>query len=397
MRSTTDPELLDLIDRIYEAQTEVKNWSSVLEGLETASGQSLALFMPFPIDGAQGHVVAPSVDPELLAAYQGHYFRLDPVAAAAESLPAGAVAMVGGAGSALPPSPSFEREWLAPQGFVSAPACVAVVDRDASDGTTLLRGFPRGAPRLRGRSRTRRWQELMPHLRRACRVFREMQRLERRRLLLEKAIDRLAVGIVAVDADGRVVLKNAAADRILAQRDGLYLESDGIHASSPATTQLLRHPATAGRHEGDSYSETARVITVPRGSGRRPLLLMAAEECVEGVACARPDCTRTLYVTDPEREPSVSGEGLRHLFNLTPAETALAREILEGHCVESAALRLGVGTETARSRLKVIFRKTRTHRQSDLMRLLLVAQPQLLPEDAATSIRSERGPAAAHS
>jgi DNA-binding CsgD family transcriptional regulator len=83
-------------------------------------------------------------------------------------------------------------------------------------------------------------------------------------------------------------------------------------------------------------------------------------------------------VTDPEQQLEVSAEALRSVFHLTPAESALAREILEGHSIETAAGRLNIGAETARGRLKTIFLKTHTHRQTDLLRLLLAGQAQFL-------------------
>jgi DNA-binding CsgD family transcriptional regulator/PAS domain-containing protein len=372
--------LLDLIDRIYDAQDEIKRWSSVLEGLEAGCGESLALFMPFPTAGAPGYVVAPSIDPEFLASYQRHYFHLDPVVAAVAELPPGTVEIVCGAGSrAILASSAFEREWLAPQGFLSAPTCVAVVDRDTANGTSLLRAFPRTLPHPSARLRAKRWRDLMPHMRRACRVFREMHRLGRRQQLLEQAIDRLAVAILVVDASGRVILKNAAADRILAQRDGLYLEIDGIHAYCSDATQLLRHAAEEDPSEGDRRPDAPRVISLPRLSGRRALLVVAVGEGTNRAQCTLPDRSTTLYVTDPEQALEMSSEALRDLFRLTPAEAALARAILDGHSVETAAVRLNIRTETARGRLKTIFLKTRTHRQTDLVRLLLAGQAQLLP------------------
>jgi DNA-binding CsgD family transcriptional regulator len=62
------------------------------------------------------------------------------------------------------------------------------------------------------------------------------------------------------------------------------------------------------------------------------------------------------------------------MFGLTPAEAALARLLAQGHSLTEAAAHLCVTRETTRSRLKNIFEKTQTHRQAELVRLLVTVQ-----------------------
>ena len=57
-------------------------------------------------------------------------------------------------------------------------------------------------------------------------------------------------------------------------------------------------------------------------------------------------------------------------FSLSPAETRLAKCLLEGKSVKEAALVLQVGYETARKTLKSIFEKTGTNRQTKLVLIL---------------------------
>ena len=84
-----------------------------------------------------------------------------------------------------------------------------------------------------------------------------------------------------------------------------------------------------------------------------------------------------VFVTDPERI-SVAGEDtLRMLFGLTGAEATLTRLLAEGVTLVEAGDRLGVGRETVRKRLKTIFAKTNTHRQAELVRLVLSGTPSI--------------------
>src|SRR5262249_46880819 len=66
---------------------------------------------------------------------------------------------------------------------------------------------------------------------------------------------------------------------------------------------------------------------------------------------------------------------LRCHFGLTPAEARLALHLVTGETLRSAALRLSITYETARTSLKNIFRKTGTCRQAELIILILAGLP----------------------
>lgn len=72
---------------------------------------------------------------------------------------------------------------------------------------------------------------------------------------------------------------------------------------------------------------------------------------------------------------SANAQVLMGLFDLTPAEARLARALVGGLALKEAATDCGVRVATARSYLDQIFRKTGTHRQSELVSLLGSAQP----------------------
>jgi len=58
-------------------------------------------------------------------------------------------------------------------------------------------------------------------------------------------------------------------------------------------------------------------------------------------------------------------------FRLTPSEAKLACIIARGAPPDIAARELKISRETARNQLKSVFAKTNTHRQSELVALLL--------------------------
>lgn len=63
------------------------------------------------------------------------------------------------------------------------------------------------------------------------------------------------------------------------------------------------------------------------------------------------------------------------LFDLTPAESRLARAIAGGVTIQAYAATAMVSAETVRTQLKSVMSKTGTHRQTDLVRLLVATTP----------------------
>ena len=66
---------------------------------------------------------------------------------------------------------------------------------------------------------------------------------------------------------------------------------------------------------------------------------------------------------------------LQRHFGLAPAEARLAFHLVAGETLRSAAVKLSISYETARTCLKHIFRKTETCRQAELVVVILTALP----------------------
>jgi len=73
-------------------------------------------------------------------------------------------------------------------------------------------------------------------------------------------------------------------------------------------------------------------------------------------------------------------------YKLTKSENDLALRLLAGKNLKQCAVDLGVTYETARTFLKTIFQKTGTHRQTELVILMLSLKIEIgpSPADAAT-------------
>jgi DNA-binding CsgD family transcriptional regulator len=72
---------------------------------------------------------------------------------------------------------------------------------------------------------------------------------------------------------------------------------------------------------------------------------------------------------------------LKQMFGLTSAEAKVAMQLARGWGIKGIASALSVSEGTIRAQLKSILAKTNTHRQADLVGLLVrIAQANLMPE-----------------
>ena len=76
-------------------------------------------------------------------------------------------------------------------------------------------------------------------------------------------------------------------------------------------------------------------------------------------------------------------------FGLTPAEARLALHLVAGETLRSAAVKLSISYETARTCLKSIFNKTGTCRQAELVIVILTALPDCLGAPAGLAQRNK--------
>jgi DNA-binding CsgD family transcriptional regulator/PAS domain-containing protein len=367
----TDPVVSDLLGSLYDAAAAPELWPPFLTRLEKLMGAAQAGLLLH--DAAYtDHTIAAQVDmdPDYRRAYIEHYAKTDIWYQRGRE-----VAYPGwvGPSQALVPDTKlvkseFYNDLLRRYGVFNQIGVVLEHENDRMFVVTLLRSKKAGAF---GDSHVQLLRFLVPHLRRAFQLHRQMTDLRLRSAGLRWALDSWPTGVVLLDATGRVLLLNRAASQVLERRDGLFLGRDGLTAARPADTQRLGKLIRAAlRTANGSGFHPAGALHLQRASSDRPLTVLVSPFRMEGMVFPmRP--VVAVFVNDPDTRVRPRGDVLRELYGLTPAESALATLLAEGKTLQEAAGLRGVTHQTARSQLKSIFSKTATRRQSELLRLLL--------------------------
>ncbi|MGH6823324.1 MAG: helix-turn-helix transcriptional regulator [Methylocella sp.] len=367
-------ELIGLIDLIYEAALDGELWPGVLTKLADAMG---AAHVAVPSVDRRANIVntiSPRVDPDLLATFKEHWAFRDPLFARAILRPAGNLYTLDG----LMPREEFSatpifNEWHRRAGFGLAAMGANLV---AEDGLSALIAFFNAPSKDTLTSdQTRLFAATLPHIMRAVRINRLLWKLELKQLAPPERFENLPQGALLADASARVVFANTTAKAMLDTGDGLLLRDGRLAAAgSDVIQKLVASCAQTAIAVGGPGGELA----VPRKHPHSPLHVTVAPlrsatrlADVPWTGVGAPVAMVTMR--DPELARRQGEKNLRRRFGLTLAETGLAAEILKGYGRKAAARRRGISDATAKSQLSSIFEKTGTHRQAELVRLLLIA------------------------
>lgn len=195
-------------------------------------------------------------------------------------------------------------------------------------------------------------------------------------------LERLNVGVIVVDADGRPVFVNSHAARILACEDGLATDNTGVKAGSSAETRVLRAAILASvtslapdaLPQAPTVQSTTALPTrlyLERPSGLAPLVVTIVR--LDGMADtdSRELRCAALFVVDPAAPVRIDTHGLGATYGLTPREASVTAMLSRGADITQAAETLGICVSSARQYLKRALDKTGTRRQANLVRLVL--------------------------
>lgn len=222
-----------------------------------------------------------------------------------------------------------------------------------------------------------RMRALLPHLRRATRLRHLVRELHELHDDVRLALDALPTAVAILDPNGKIVTANSSAEALLSRGGGHLVRGGKLTTPIPSEARELAAAIakTSLFANAQSAAGSANLAATPVKLSRpaaEPLWVLLyplrPRSSVRGAIGA----ARTLAVLhDPEARVRLPPELLTKIHALTPTEAALASALAEGRSLADFAEARGSSEETARTHLKRILEKTGTHRQADLVRVLL--------------------------
>lgn len=211
----------------------------------------------------------------------------------------------------------------------------------------------------------------------------DSDRLRRKELLnvkferdaLAAVLDYFPIGIVILDGYLKPLQMNRVAREILGegpQRPG----RKKVSTDGPSMPQLM---GIIGDLMGQHSEKPLRFHQI---QGKTRTVKQSYEMLLVSLEDQPQQRTPTvIFLCDPKQKQIADPRILMETYALTRSEAIVAAMLVDGNSLEDIAEKLGVEMSTARSHLKRVFAKTDTHRQSDLVRMLMQGLSRLSIED----------------
>jgi len=188
-------------------------------------------------------------------------------------------------------------------------------------------------------------------------------------VMMESSVEEARCPLIEVDAEARILWTNQLARERLRGHPGLVIAAGRLRARQRERDGALRE--TVRRAFGELQSQRplnvvpkqAWAVALGEDAAGVPLYCWVLLE--DGKALISFDDAETV-----ERRIASA----REVFGLSPAQTRLARLIVDGHELAAAADLLGVSVNTLRTQLRRMFDKTGIRTQVALIRALLSAE-----------------------
>ena len=209
--------------------------------------------------------------------------------------------------------------------------------------------------------------EIGKHIARAIRLSHRIESYADRAMTLKATLGAVSFGLIIADISGNIIETNGAADVILRQGTGLRSRARRLVCDENGADDVLRQAL-----EGDRLHRVCADLTVTRGSGEPPLFMHIVQLPAATHSYSRNRNTPlvAVFIVDPLASP-ISLEAFKPAYDVTHAEARLLRHLMTSDSLSQGAQTTGVSLSTAKTHLTNVFRKTGTHSQVQLIKLVM--------------------------
>lgn len=360
-------QALEIAQRLYEGVLAPSGWADALSQIRDAV-QSDAACMILRDKSTKAAFIGDQTyyDSGMLDEYMAHYYAYDPGYDVADRYDVGDWFVDWrDLDRSILDKGEFHQGFLRGYGLRSVQATPVMKTDSVECFLSLQYGLETPQGETPDQSVLLQW--LQPHLQQAANLRYRLHTLQRQGELAVRVLDTFSFPVMVVNIRGAVQLANRAADDWLSLK-GNPFGGSGLRQTiigSPSIAHVLAEACSPNR------KLAASGVALELGAPPQQHYLVAVplpEAMSTPLTALEP---LALLMVHPARHEQVQVDMLlRVLFGISPAEYRLIEKLMLGLAIKECAFELGISTETARSQLKSIFRRTRTSRQVELLRLI---------------------------
>ncbi len=367
-----------LVNGIYDAALDAEQWRPFMRQLvEMFNAKSCMLRIQHITEQQVGGWISHNMDPAFQALYREHFVTVDPIPKILEQHPLGTVLQSDADFPDNYRAGEFFNDYIKPQQMDFLAGSILT----NNESHIALLGVQR--PESIGRYSAREMlmlEIITPHMQRAVQLNQQLNQMEEKVHLANKALDRLPIGVVFVDANARPLYVNRKFEKLMGIKC-LTIKCGKLVASTASKTnqlnKLIYQASSIENKQGGS-------ITIENEERSQSLNILVTP--VSPSACSRlgndnAQVVAALFISTVGQQRELPVTVLKELYGLTNAEAQLAASLANGESLDSYADKQGVSKNTLRNQLKACFNKTGVNRQAELVTLVLSGIPAL-SEDA---------------
>lgn len=359
----------NLVEAIYSAATNAEAWLEVMNHFSSAIRADGCNLLFFDLESGDASFVNSTLDsPECIQLYAEQYTHED-LFRTIEHQPIGQ-AYIGSEliGYRELTDSKIYQEFLEPRQRHHFIGAIFMMDGPWSGVLSSFRG-----PKQQAFTHKEKLL-VQPYIKHLNRAFIISNQLARQKSIVDATAtqhDSLSMGVVMFNRQAKVVSLNAKAESIIGQNP-LNIVDQRLQATDVRFNRQLQKLIHDSIHSRlDSINPEGGVLTLARKDQRALRLMITpfrSAEQMSDVFGVQVYCTVFLHAPDFISRPSL--ETFAKLYGLTTRQLEVCEGVVMGKNLHEIAEQLMVERDTVKQHLKLVYEKTRTKKQTELVRLI---------------------------
>ena len=373
MATDRERQLESLIGLVYDAVTAPDGWTTALDAIrEAIGGEAGCLFFQDRVcdAGCTDIETETGYPDDAPAQYLNHFAAVDVRVSELAKLPHLSVYVDDiDIDYSLVERSEIHNDFFRPIGLGRGAGICLFGEKHRSGWLTVHRKIASGLYRMEEVALLR---QLAPHVRRSLQLQRQLSQAQAVCSGLASGLNHFQMAVVLVKRNGQVLWANMAANALLTQPD-CPLRLNGTRLSAVRATdavavhRLIDRICTSLIGDGGAPPDLLRL---PGRTGDGLFGIMGAPVRRSEVIGAFSEPLAIIFVSHSVTPIRTDQTVLTRHLGLSPAEAAVAADLVSGARVEDIARRRGVSLETIRSQIKTTLAKTQTQSQPQLIGLI---------------------------
>ena len=221
------------------------------------------------------------------------------------------------------------------------------------------------------------FKELLPHLAKASEMSVVYNTLLQRYSAILTVLNKVGIGIIVLDKNNNILVKNTEAERMLVADYGIKVSStDKVVCTQPRNQAQLQAAIFTAQIQHKS-TRAERILTLRANASSDPLIVEIAplRDAMDELDFGHEGVI--IQMIDASSKTHCSIDAFSSAYRLTVAESSVITHLLDGLSNREIAEERGTKMETVKSQIKHIMQKTNANSRIELVRRILKTIPPI--------------------